>query len=405
MKQNDDKPIRYGFFLSSLFVSNFALYPPGILTGIFLIDIGSSFGVSVGVAAQIRTLSFVLSIVSALIMGILSVKYQQKTLVIIGLLLASVSAIGCGFSSSFTMILLTYSLSGLGMSMVAPMTFSLVAEYLPVEKRSTAIGYIIAGPAMSVIISSPAINYMAGLGGWRLAFLGYILPITLLSLAIAVLSIPSKPIQRQEESLDILQGYREVFSNRSALACLVGQALSVSAFHAIVTFSASFYRQRFSMLIGDTAIYFIATALFFLSGNLIGGRFINRIGRKHLTVLSALFSAIFTIFYVSIPFFIISIIVVLICAILYGVRYAASSSLSLEQIPEYSGSMMSMFTASENLGSALGSGIGGYILLLYGYNLVGISLGSIGILSAIIFRLFAKDPNPTKKDSNVNNLS
>ena len=213
MTQKDDKPIRYGFFLSSLFVSNFALYPPGILTGIFLIDIGASFGVSVGVAAQIRTVSFVLSIISALIMGVLSVKYQQKTLVIFGLLLASVSAIGCGFSSSFTMILLTYSLSGLGMSMVAPMTFSLVAEHLPVEKRSNAIGYIIAGPAMSVIISSPAINYMAGLGGWRLGFLGYILPITFLSLAIAVLGIPSKSTQRLEESIDVLQGYREVFSN------------------------------------------------------------------------------------------------------------------------------------------------------------------------------------------------
>ena len=75
--------------------------------------------------------------------------------------------------------------------------------------------------------------------------------------------------------------------------------------------------------------------------------------------------------------------------------FAASSSLTLEQVPRFRGTMMSLFSAVYSLGSALGAGVGGLVLLLYDYGFVGISLGAIGIASAIVFYLLTIDPTKT----------
>ena len=54
--------------------------------------------------------------------------------------------------------------------------------------------------------------------------------------------------------------------------------------------------------------------------------------------------------------------------------------------------MMSLYSASDNLGSALGVVFGGYVLVLYNYNILGSVLGVMGILAAITFFFLTKDP-------------
>ena len=49
-------------------------------------------------------------------------------------------------------------------------------------------------------------------------------------------------------------------------------------------------------------------------------------------------------------------------------------------------------TASNNLGSILGAGISGAVLLRSDYPLIGVVLGLIGVMSALVIRLFASDP-------------
>jgi predicted MFS family arabinose efflux permease len=54
--------------------------------------------------------------------------------------------------------------------------------------------------------------------------------------------------------------------------------------------------------------------------------------------------------------------------------------------------MMALNTASNNLGSILGAGIGGAVLLTSDYPLIGVVLGILGVLAAFVIRLYATDP-------------
>jgi len=77
------KPIELG---ASHFIpidrSRLAIQPSAILTGFVLIDIGLTFGYSVGVMGQMFTAASIAAMVTALLMSILSIKYSHKSLFI-----------------------------------------------------------------------------------------------------------------------------------------------------------------------------------------------------------------------------------------------------------------------------------------------------------------------------------
>jgi len=384
--------------IPSLFVSSFAVQLPAILIGLLLVDVGLTFGYPVGVTGQIRTCAMVLSVIVALFMGILSVRFKHKPLLMMGLLFTCISALGCGFAPIFGIMLVCYSIAGLGAAVTSPMTFTLVGEHFPREKRPSAIGWVSAGAAISYAVGAPVIGSIAGFAGWRLAFLGYALPVSLMGLLLAAKGLPSVSSSHQSGTSmkDYLGGFKGVFSSRSADACLAGSALSGAAWMAILVYGPSFFRQQFLMATGLVSIIVVGAALCYTSGSLVAGRFVRRLGRKHLTVLAVLLTGIFAASYTNMPSFWASVAFFMLGCLFSGLRFAASTSLTLEQVPRFRGTMMSVNHAAVALGDALGSGIGGLALLLFSYEGMAISLGAMGIAAAIVFQLLAIDPTRTE---------
>jgi len=80
-----------------------------------------------------------------------------------------------------------------------------------------------------------------------------------------------------------------------------------------------------------------------------------------------------------------------------GMTITAAVSLTLEQVPEYTGTMMSLNSVAVNIGNAVGSGIGGLTLISFGYKGLGNILGSLGVLGAFIYYFLTKDIPPTSE--------
>jgi len=119
---------------------------------------------------------------------------------------------------------------------------------------------------------------------------------------------------------------------------------------------------------------------------------VNRFGRKPSTVLTALLSGIFTVSFALVPNLLLSLLLMLLASWFFGMVASSANSLTLEQIPKLRGTMMSIDTASINVGSALGTMAGGLALFYFDYEGLGSVLGAIGIVAAIVFGLLAKDP-------------
>jgi predicted MFS family arabinose efflux permease len=280
------------------------------------------------------------------------------------------------------------------MATVRPMASALAGEHIPLERRAKAVGWILAGGSISYLIGAPVISYIAGIGGWRMTFLGFMFPVSLLTLVVTYLGIPSRneKISVNTGSWEFLEGFKRVFSNISAIACLLGASLGMATWTATLTYSVSFFRQRFLISTSWASLIISGLALCFTLGSLSSGHLINIFGRKKFTVISTFLLGIFTIVYLNLGVLWLSLALAFISCVLAGMRYSASDNLTLEQLPEFRGTMMSISSASSSLGSTLGAGIGGLVLMMWGYGSLGFSLGSFGMIAAIVYLLFSIDP-------------
>jgi len=183
-----------------------------------------------------------------------------------------------------------------------------------------------------------------------------------------------------------------VLLNRSAVACLLGSALNAACWQAIVFYSASFLRQTFQVSAGFASLYIIGGASIYTVGSLVSGRIINRFGRKRTTVAMSVLAGAFTLLYYNVSDLWISTALAYVASLFTGFRSSASGSLTLEQVPAYRGTMMSVSSATGNMGVALGSGLGGVMLLWYDYSAMGIALGGAGVAASLLFQLLVRDP-------------
>jgi len=386
-----------GLLLPSLVFSYFATSPPAILTGLLLIDIGVTFECSVGITGQLNTLSYAAAVVFALLMGVLSVRFTHKSLLLVGLLFLNVSALGCALAPHFNLMLISYSLVGLATAAITPMTFTLIGENFPLERRANAVAWIVAGGSLSYVIGAPIISLIAGYGDWRTAFFGFVLPISLLSLLLASLGVPSAPRNRQPATSKeaYLQSFRETLSCKSAGACLIGNILRMASFMAVLIYGISFFRQRFLVPTNYASVIMLVAASCYTVGSLVTGRLVGGFGRKNLTVLTSLLAGIFTISYAFVPNLWLSLASNLSAAWFFGMTASSASSLTLEQVPKYRGTMMSVNSAAQSFGSALGTALGGTALIIFNifnYEALGTILGALGIVAAIIFYFLTTDP-------------
>jgi predicted MFS family arabinose efflux permease len=295
-------------------------------------------------------------------------------------------------------MMISYTLVSLGGVIGLPMTSTLVASHFTIGQRAHVMGWLMAGGGLAVSLGAPIIAWIAD---WRWAFLRFVAPIVLISFLIVLTGVP---ITENEASTSTRapryqESFHTILGNRSALACLLGTMLIVASFQAVFLYASSFFRQRYLISTEVASLLVFGGAMCVTIGGVLSGRFVNRLGRKRLVVLVGTMQSVCIIAYATVPSLWFATAARFIGGGMAGVMFSALSSLSLEQLPRFRGTMMSIHTAMQSVGSAFGAGIGGAALVLYDYELVGISLGILAVIGALIVRIFTVDPisNPSQK--------
>lgn len=397
--QVDKKASLSRLFLPSLIISNFSASTLGILTALFLLDMSATFGVDRGIMGQINTVSSIVSIIFALAMGILSIRFSHRILILTGMLSYSISAIGCYFAWNLNSILIFYSLNGVALAMVVPMTNSLIGDNVALEKRASAVGLTVAAGSLAYFIGAPIMGVLSGFGGWRIVLLSFIIPLALLALLMMGPSIPSarQNVKASAASDTYTKSFKKIMLNKSAIGCLVGTVFRCAVFAALLFYGTAFTIERFGLSIDFASIVILLAALFYTLGSLACSPLIRKLGRRSLTVVAVLLAGLFTISYAYAPSVWLSVALMSVAGWFDGLAASVSTNLMLEQMPELRGIMMSLSYAFVGVGSAIGAAIGGLTLIFYNYEELGVILGGMGIIAAIIFQFVTVDPTESTK--------
>jgi DHA1 family inner membrane transport protein len=386
LSEVSDKESKGRLILPALTISRTAPQAQRIVTSLLLIEIGSTYGTSIGVTNQINTFYSAAAVVAALLMGFLSVRYKHRYLLVLGISLSVIATLGSCVAPTFTVLLFLSSVLGFAANMVVPMTGSLIGEHFPPDTRGKVMGWLIAGPAALYVIGYPIVNLI---GDWKASFLLFALPLVVASLALTLVGVPDK--ENTPTGGDILAGYKGILTNGSALASLVTYGLGMGVWQISLSLSASFYRQEFSMSRTLVSYFTIGMALAYVAGALVSGRTISIMGLKRTTfIMVSLLGASTMIRFVFLNA-VVAVVLGFTTCLFSGIFSAAAQGLNLEQVPRLRGAMMSMTSAFGSIGSVLSLSLGGAFLIEYGWGVMGLIIGAFGILAGGVLLLFAKD--------------
>ena len=188
-----------------------------------------------------------------------------------------------------------------------------------------------------------------------------------------------------------MRSFKEVLLNKSASACLFGNLL-ITAAGVWSFYAATFWRKQFLMPVQTVGVITLAVVLFYASGSIIGGRIVNKAGRKRLVVISWAARGVLIAAIVFMPNFWSAFIMSCLATFIGGIAVASGHSLNLEQAPNSRGTMMSIAGVFASIGASVGVAVGGLALSAFGFQILGITFGVFGVVSAVVILFLAKDP-------------
>jgi MFS family permease len=363
----------------------------GTFLSIVLVDVASSFNVTIGTASQISLIYRFSALVMSIVMAVICLKFRHKLLYLFGILLYGIGALGSAFSSEFYMMEAFQFFFGVGGSMTTIMVYTLIGDVLPLEKRGKTIGYAWSS-VFAATISVPLITFLiVDLAGWRYVLSHFIFPLSLFCFVFGLIIIPSNTFQTKGK-LVISGALKKVLTNKSAVACVLGTLLIQICF-TLTVYTVSFFRLDFSAPLMIVAAWSSIAGIMGISGSLIGGQLINRIGRKTLTIISGILSGILVFSFTYIPSFWFSAIAWAGSMFLIGMAFPALYALVLEQVPQFRGSLMSINQSFRYAGTVFGLIIGGIVLNLLANNfqILMTIYGTANLAMALIIFIFAVD--------------
>jgi predicted MFS family arabinose efflux permease len=395
----EEKPLRR-LFLPSLIIAMVSVNISNSIITILAVDIaktffGSSNTANVAAVSQLSTVNAAAEVVFALLLSILAIRFRYKPLLLVGVMFVVVSTVGNLFAPTLFSLQLFYAIEGMGSVMVTVLAFTLIGDYLPAHKKTKAIAYLRSvGPAVG-LVSVILIVFVANFGGWRSDFLFLALPASAAGLIVASFALPSKQREKPAASKEnpYMRSFKQVFTNRSATACIVASLLTVAGTQVAI-FAIAFYRTRFAVPREWTGGIYDVSLIMLFAAPLVTALIVNKFGAKRIAILSTLLTAFFTMTFFFIP----NLWVCLVFDMLH-VWFAATAStafvcLIVDQVPKSRGTMMSLNGFFDRIGNVIAPAVGGALLVSTGiYGAIGLALGIMTIAGAAILFFFAKDPN------------
>jgi predicted MFS family arabinose efflux permease len=392
-------------FVVSLLVAVFAAAVIDVVIPINTLDIAQTFNILPGTVGQLDSLIAIASVATAVMLGAFGAKFRYKSLVMMGVLFIAFCAVGLFLAPTFPLAQLIVPLNGIGSVLIVVTAQTFIGNSYPLDKKAKAIGWVAAAGTFANAVGAPITGFMTGIGGWRSVFLWFMLPTAIVSLIFVFLTFPYNPPEPQVDikKEPFMRGFKQVLTNKSAVACLVAAFFGNAFVFGGMAFEVTFLRQVFSTspsfaaLIGPLAGTAVITV-----GAIIGGHIVNRVGRKRLTVVAIFSAGLF----VLLSYFMANLWVFLafrwVASIFIGVTVAAASNLMLEQVPQFRGTAMSLSSAFSGVGTAVGIILAGVVLNLYvnptiGFQALGLTVGTFAFAGALVNLFFAKEPFETQR--------
>jgi len=385
MAQRDIK-----WITAALALSTASTGPQLVALSLLMPEISVALNAPITQLGQLNTSYSIVAIIGSLLMGAITVRYPPKRLLVAGISTLLIGIVGAALSTGYPQMILFFILYGVGNSLTLPIVSILLVLY-PQQERTTALGRIYSGRSLTSIIATPVIGFLASLYGWRIGYLGFGAPLIILAVILVSAKIPEQPTS--QGNIDLMSGFRKISTNRSALSCIAGAALSLAFFNSLMVFNGAYMRNTLGLTLETASLAMSVTFIAVAVGQVLSGTFADRLGIKATTWLSTLIggASLFLYFSVKLPVAV-AILASAVGTGMAGTTMTTMATLALEQVPDSRGTMMSLNSAAMSMGAMLSTVIGGLAIDSLGFSGYGAIMFTISLAAAITFYAWTREP-------------
>jgi DHA1 family inner membrane transport protein len=273
------------FVLGSLVVASYLTNVSAIAMTPFLLDIARELDASLAQMGVLLAVGSITWAVVSMFAGVASDQYGRRPILLVGLLGLALAPLGLAATSFYWVALLSRFCGGFGGGAFMGTAFAAAADAVPDSERGRALGWLITGQSLALVVGVPMVAYLAVFIGWRgsLALQGLAI---IVAAVLVWLAVPGQPPRQRTET-------KAAPSVLSLLTPRVVALLSANSMERICYGGVAVYLATYLTLSYGTSLEMLAVglglvALGNLLGNLAGGELSDRLRSRTLLAAASL---------------------------------------------------------------------------------------------------------------------
>ena len=246
----------------------------------FLIDMARDLSVSVPVVANIMAATSIAWGSASMLAGAGSARWGRRPFLIGGPLALAIGMIGVALAQGILGVTLWATLGGACSGLFTGVVYAEVSARVPDRQRGRALGWVMAGQSLTLVLGVPVAALLGAAVGWR----GVNVSVAMLAVAAAlVLLITSRnPPDAQRRHTGKAGGLGAALT--LPVVRLLGMGIGERVCYGLTAvYFATFLQTTYGLGIADVAIPLAVFALGNILGTILGGQLADRLADRRLT--------------------------------------------------------------------------------------------------------------------------
>jgi MFS transporter, DHA1 family, inner membrane transport protein len=290
---------------------------------------------------------------------------------IAAMLVLALTRVGFSFASSYWVATAWHVVGAFAGGAFLGAVFACVSDHVPAKLRGRALGWVITGQSISMVIGVPLLAYISSFAGWRGAFRVHA-GMAIVSLLSIIWFVP--PDAKQQQIIGRERASFKSIANPKLLVLLGAGTMERICFAAIAIYLATFFQQTYALSFAKLAWVLMLAAIGNLLGNLLGGQLADRFSRRMLLfAVSLILTGTLVIPLLAWPG-------ALATSVILGFGYSFCNALgrpsfvaALSEVPsEVRGAVLGFNITMASIGWLIAASGGAQILLFFGFVGLGI---------------------------------
>ena len=333
--------------------------------------IGEELGIAESVLGTLISAYSLMVGAFAIISGPISDKIGRRRILLLGTGIMTGALLLHHFVVGYYSFLAVRVCAGVAGGVLSGAAVAYVGDFFPYNRRGWAMGWVMSGMAAGQIAGIPLGIVLAGAYGFRAPFYLFAAAMGMTCLLIW-LRVPQPDVKRTEGRLTVSRAvgdYKTLLKRKEIASATVAYFLMFMGVSLFVVYMPYWLEQDLGATPSAIATMFVVGGIANVLTGPQAGKLSDRIGRKHIVILSSLGLAVvmtLTTFVISAMW--VAYVVFFLTMVLVAMRISPFSALLTALVSDdRRGSLMSLAVAIGQVGFAMGAAIAGPLYSSFGF--------------------------------------